>query len=132
MTVALAFARSWSSTSSWSASAVISGTSPLRTSTVVSGSSPPGPAARTASPVPRGSRCTASSTPSGSTGSSARSAAPTTMTLSAPARCAARTGQRIMGSPQIGCSIFGVSERMRVPWPAARMTATGPGMGAAW
>ena len=30
-----------------------------------------------------------------------------------------------MGRPQISCSTLGSRERMRVPWPAARMTTVG-------
>ena len=43
----------------------------------------------------------------------------------APAPLAAATGQAIIGRPQIGCSSFGVRERIAVPWPAARITTTG-------
>src|SRR4051794_21138359 len=107
----------------------MSGTSPLRIRTVVSGSSSCGAAARTASPVPRGSAWTASSTPSGRTGSTARSGPQTTTTLAAPACSAAWTGHSTIGRPQIGCSTFGTADRMRVPWPAARTTAIVAGMG---
>ena len=44
-------------------------------------------------------------------------------TRPAPASRAARIGQATIGRPQTGCSIFGVEERIRVPWPAA-MTRT--------
>ena len=84
-----------------------------------------GAAARTASPVPSGSSCTASTTFSGRSDSSARSGPPTTTTLAAPASNAACTGHRPIGRPQMGCRTLGVAERMRVPWPAARTTAIG-------
>ena len=38
---------------------------------------------------------------------------------------AAATGHAIIGCPQRSCRTFGVRERMRVPWPAARMTTIG-------
>ena len=82
-------------------------------------------AARTAPPVPSATGCTASSTPSGRRPSSARAGPSTTTTRPAPASRAASTGQAIIGRPQISCSTFGVFERMRVPWPAARMTTVG-------
>src|SRR4051794_273901 len=131
MVVTVAWAPScwWAATRPLITSGVMSGTSPLRMRTVVSGCSSWGAAARTASPVPRASCCTASSTPSGRIGSSARSGPPTTMTFAAPACRAAWTGQSTIGHPQIGCRTFGVSDRMRVPWPAARTTAIGAGMG---
>ena len=49
----------------------------------------------------------------------------TTTTLPAPAASAAATGQAIIGRPQRSCRTLGVRERMRVPWPAARMTTVG-------
>ena len=48
--------------------------------------------------------------------------------LSAPASRAAAIGQPTSGRPQSGCSILGSRERMRVPWPAARMTTVRSGM----
>src|SRR5690242_4246935 len=45
------------------------------------------------------------------------------MTLVAPPAWTASRTQSIMGRPQIGCSTFGVRDRIRVPCPAARMTA---------
>src|SRR3954451_525811 len=125
MVVTVAGAPSWASARAWSASAVMSGTSPLRTRTVASVSAKCGTAAFTASPVPLGSAWTASSTPSGRIGSSARSGPPTTTTFRAPAACAAAMAQRTIGRPQIGCRTFGVFERIRVPCPAARTTAIG-------
>src|SRR4051794_22904999 len=85
-----------------------------------------GAAAATASPVPRASCWTARSTPSGRTPASARSGPPTTTTRSAPAARAAATGQRTSGRPHTGWSTLGVSERMRVPCPAAMITTVGP------
>ena len=100
-----------------------SGTSPLRTST---GSSPRcAAAACTAPPVPLGSGWIASSTPSGRRPSSGRCGPSTTTTLPAPAASAAATGHAIIGCPQRSCRTLGVRERMRVPWPAARMTTVG-------
>ena len=84
-------------------------------------------AERTASPVPLGSSCTASSTPSGNSPSSRRCGPSTTTIRPAPASCAARIGQPIIGRPQIGCSTFGVSDFMRVPSPAARISTVGAG-----
>ena len=40
-------------------------------------------------------------------------------------RAAAMTGQAIIGRPQTSCRTFGLAERMRVPWPAAMITAVG-------
>ena len=58
-------------------------------------------------------------------GSSSRPGPSTTTTFAAPASPAAATAQPIIGRPQIGCSSLGVSERIRVPSPAARITTTG-------
>src|SRR4051794_4890126 len=112
------------STSARSATGVTSGASPFTTTTGASPSSSPA-AASTAPPVPFGSGWTAGTTPSGSRPSSAPSAEPTTTTFPAPASSAAATVQSIMGRPQISWSIFGVRERMRVPWPAARISTVG-------
>ena len=62
---------------------------------------------RTASPVPRASSWTASSTPSGRCGSSARSGPPTTTIRPAPAARAAAIGHSTIGRPQSSCSTFG-------------------------
>ena len=43
----------------------------------------------------------------------------------APASRAAITGQAIIARPQIGCSILGVDERIRVPSPAAMIRTVG-------
>ena len=43
----------------------------------------------------------------------------------APAASAARTGHSTIGSPHRSCSTFGVRERIRVPWPAARIRTVG-------
>src|SRR3954452_15260266 len=112
------------STSARSATGVTSGASPLTTTTGPSPASSPA-AASTAPPVPFGTGWTASATPSGSRPSSAPSGDPTTTTLPAPASTAAATVQSIIGRPQMSWSIFGVRERMRVPWPAARITTVG-------
>ena len=82
-------------------------------------------AAATAPPVPFELGCTASSTPSGSTSASARWGESTTTTRSAPASRAACTGHSTIGRPHSSCSTFGVRERMRVPWPAARTRTVG-------
>jgi len=37
-------------------------------------------------------------------------------------------GQAISGRPQRSWRTFGVDERMRVPWPAARITTVGAAM----
>src|SRR4051794_14342924 len=112
------------STSARSAAGVTSGASPLTTTTGPSPTSSSA-AANTAPPVPFAAGCTARTTPSGSRPSSAPSGEPTTTTLPAPASTAAPTVQSIIGRPQISWSIFGVRERMRVPWPAARITTVG-------
>src|SRR4051794_7955747 len=122
-TVACASLAAWAAMRSKSASAVTSGTSPLRIST--SASPRCAVAACTAPPVPLASGWTASSTPSGRWPSSGRWGPSTTTTLPAPAASAAATGHAIMGWPQRSCRTFGVRERMRVPWPAARMTTVG-------
>src|SRR4051812_49795685 len=112
------------SASARSAAAVTSGASPLTTSTV------PSPwrwsaAASTAPPVPSAFGWIARPTPPGSRPSSAPPGDPTTTTLPAPDSRAAATVQSIIGRPQISWSIFGRRERMRVPWPAARITTMG-------
>src|SRR6202035_3339311 len=76
-------------------------------------------------PVPSGRSWTASSTPSGNTGSSALSGESTTTTLPAPASSAAYTGHSTIGLPHSSCRTFGTFERMRVPWPAARIRTIG-------
>ena len=82
-----------------------------------------------APPVPLGCGWTTRVTPSGRLPSSVLAGESTTTTRSAPASSAAAIGQPTSGRPQSGCSIFGIWERMRVPWPAARMTAVRDGMG---
>jgi hypothetical protein len=54
-----------------------------------------------------------------------RSGETITQTRRAPASRAAMTGQAIIGRPQTSCRTFGLAERMRVPWPAAMITAVG-------
>ena len=49
----------------------------------------------------------------------------TTITRSAPASRAARTGHNSIGMPHSSCRTFGVRECMRVPWPAARIRTVG-------
>ena len=63
--------------------------------------------------------------PPAARGSSARAGESTTTTRPAPAASAARTGHSPIGCPHSSCSTFGVAERMRVPWPAARITTVG-------
>ncbi len=69
--------------------------------------------------------CTASSTPSGSTPASARAGESTTTTRSAPPPAprapatAASAGRTARAAPSACC------ERMRVPWPAARIRTVG-------
>ncbi len=60
---------------------------------------------------------------------SARAGESTTTTLPAPAASAARTGHSTIGIPHSSCSTFGLRERMRVPWPAARIRTEGALMG---
>ena len=50
--------------------------------------------------------------------------------LQAGARCRARA--RSSGRPASGCSTFGRSEFMRLPWPAARMTTESRHQGVPW
>ena len=86
-------------------------------------------AAWTAPPVPFWTGWMTDLTPSGSWPASVFSGESTITTLLAPASSAAAIGQPTSGRPQSGCSIFGSCERIRVPWPAARMTAVSAGMG---
>ena len=64
----------------------------------------------------------------------ARSAAPAersrsgetiTQTPPAPASRAARIGQATIGRPHTSCRTLGTEERIRVPWPAAMISAVG-------
>jgi len=114
-------------TSSAIASALTSGTSPLSTTTGASGSMC-AVAALTAPPVPSACGCTANITPSGSTPSRARAGESTTTTRPGAADTAwsaARTGHNTIGMPHSSCNTLGVPERMRVPWPAARIRTVG-------
>src|SRR5207248_2425969 len=79
-------------------------------------------AERTASPVPSGSLCTATSTPSPSN-EPALSGDATTTIRSTPASRAARTTQSTIRRPSSGCRCFGVALFMRVPRPPAITTA---------
>src|SRR5205823_3356243 len=101
-------------------SAVRAGTSPFRTATSPVAPASASRAERTASPVPSGSCCTATSTPSNE---SALSGDATTTTRSTPASRAARTTQSAIRRPSSGCRCFGVALFMRVPSPPAITTA---------
>ena len=83
----------------------------------------------TACPVPSCSVCSANSTSFTPAKDSRTSSAPCPITstiLVAPAARAASTTQCTIGRPTAGCMTFGKSDCMRVPLPAARMTATRP------
>src|SRR5262249_27689859 len=108
------------SSSSASTPVVIVAASPVTTSTSPSKPSRLSRAAAAASPVPRGSRCTATVTPSNA---SLASGAVTTTSGSGPSPRVASITQSARRRPGSGCRCFGVSERMRVPSPAARTTA---------
>ena len=107
-------------------SGMISGTSPASTTTEASWSMCATCAARSASAVPSACSWTTLTTSSPSSDFSGSPGASTTTILAAPAVLAAATTQPIIGSPQTSCRSLGVFERIRVPWPAARMTTTGP------
>src|SRR5262249_50081921 len=79
-----------------------------------------GRAERTASPVPRGSAWTATSTPSNAP---LVSGAATTTSGSAPTSRAAASTQSTIRRPSSVCRCLGVAERIRVPRPAAMTTA---------
>src|SRR4051812_12543073 len=96
------------------------GTSPFSTSTSPPASCRVSRAARTASPVPRGTACTATSS---SGNLSTASGDVTTTTRSVPASRAAWTTQSTRRRPSNGCRCFGVALFMRVPRPAAMTTA---------
>src|SRR5437868_1831928 len=51
-----------------------------------------------------------------------------TVTSLTPASLTAWSTQSIMGRPQIGWRTFGIRDRIRVPWPAASMTALRVGL----
>src|SRR5437764_7784854 len=109
-------------TSACTSSGVSAGTSPFRTSTSPCMPASASCAERTASPVPSGSRCTATSTPSPSN-EPALSGDATTTIRSTPASRAARTTQSTIRRPSSGCRCFGVALFMRVPRPPAITTA---------
>ena len=48
------------------------------------------------------------------------------MIVFAPAPRAASTTYRIIGWPHTSCKTLAFSDFIRLPWPAARMIATGP------
>src|SRR5579884_3708080 len=110
----------WASTSARIVAAVSPGTSPFRTSTSPACPASVSRAARTASPVPSGSCCTATSVPSTA---GAPSGETTTTMRSTPASRAAPITQSTMRWPSSGCRCFGFALFMRVPRPAAMTTA---------
>src|SRR5579884_341088 len=96
------------------------GTSPFRTTTSLRASSSAARADRTASPVPSGRSCTATSRPSND---AAVSGEVTTTIRSIPASRAAAITQSTIRRPSSGCRCFGVALFMRVPRPPAMTTA---------
>jgi hypothetical protein len=123
-TVAAASWARWAEISSSITAAEISGWSPERTRTeslpVITSR-----AARSAPPVPFASGWTTVSTPSGSAGERSAPGETITQTRPAPASRAARIGQATIGRPQTSCRTFGSDERIRVPAPAAMISAVG-------
>src|SRR5438067_900628 len=134
-TVAAASFSRCASTRRWSKSGVNSGESPDSTRTSPSKPARAVRAAAMASPVPRASGCTATVTPTCATASSVCGEV-TTTSGSAPSARAVSITQSTSRRPSSGWRCFGVSERIRVPRPAAMTTAaslrsfTGDGAGA--
>ena len=122
--MAAASSRRCKSRRSRRSSGLSAGASPLRTSRSPSTPSSAARAAASASPVPRGSACTATSSPSNAL---APSGEVTTTSGSASTARAASTTQSTIRRPSKGWKCFGVAERMRVPRPAASTTAAGYG-----
>src|SRR3954471_22467644 len=123
-TVAVAPERQWSSTSCCSSSGLRRGWSPDTTSSCAA---PPtcSRAARSESPVPRGFGCTATFIPSNAW---TASGATTSTSGSAPVGCTAATTQSTRRRPSSGCKCFGVADFIRVPRPAAMITAARSGI----
>src|SRR5215210_1272608 len=119
-TVAAAPSPRWVSSSRPSSSPLIAPASPVTTSTSPSNPASASRAAAAASPVPRGSAWTATSTPSKA---SSEPAEVTTTSGSGLSSRAASTTQSTSRRPSSGCRCLGVSERMRLPSPAARTPA---------
>ena len=124
ITVAAAPASSWAATSAARSDPCSRGVSPDRTSTV-SLAATKSRAARIAPPVPSELGCTTVSVPSGRAAERSWSGETITQTRSAPASRAAWMGQATIGRPQTSCRTLGVSDRIRVPWPAAMIKAVG-------
>src|SRR5919106_2388739 len=124
-TVTAAPSRRCAARSSSSTVVVSRGASPARTSTSPSNPSREAWAAAAASPVPRGSSWTATTTPSGRvSASSARvSGEVTTTSGSGSNPRTATTTQSTSRRPRSGWRCLGRRDRMRVPSPAARTTA---------
>jgi len=123
--------RPWAAARAASVSVLTSGASPFITSTVWSSWSACSAvsfstAARSAPAVPFISGWIAVSTSSPANSSRRPSGESTSTIRSAPAARAAAIGHAMIGRPHSGCNSFWTPERMRVPWPAARMTTTGP------
>src|SRR5947207_3411900 len=134
-TVAAASLSRCASTNRWSKSGVNSGESPDSTRTSPSKPARAVRAAAMASPVPRASGWTATVTPTCAIVSSVCGEVTTTSGFAPSARAVSIT-QSTSRRPSSGWRCFGVSERMRVPRPAAMTTAaslrsfTGDGAGA--
>src|SRR3954451_21706569 len=119
-TVAAAPSLRWVSRSARSNSVVSSGVSPESTSTSPLCPSRRVRAERTASPVPSGCSCTATSFPS----NAARLSGDVTITSGCGSSArAASTTQSSSRRPSSPCRCFGVADRMRVQRPAAITTA---------
>src|SRR4051812_25125854 len=103
-------------------SGLVSGTSPLRTTTVWL-SAICARAARTAEAVPSPSVWSAASALSGRCSATPSPGRVMHTTRSAPASWAASMTHSTMGTPQTGCMTLASDERIRVPWPAAMMSA---------
>ncbi len=120
--VTAAPAAAWASASCAMTSAATSGWSPERTASGLS----PGTASRaasTAAPVPSPSLCSATVTPSGRRPSTPSPGRVTQTTSVAPASRAASMTHSTNGLPHTACRTFGVSDFIRVPWPAAMISA---------
>ncbi len=112
--------------------ATCSGWSPFMITTSPSKPSRALPAASTAWAVPSGASCTAtpedpSRALTRAAMASARGGITTTIRWQ-PRPSAASMARSISERPPTACSTFGVGDFMRVPWPAARMTAARAGL----
>src|SRR5438552_2127445 len=123
-TVAAARSRRCVSSSWLRSSGLSAGASPERTTRSPSTPSSEPRAAASASPVPRASACTATSTPSNASFPSGE--VTTTSGFASIAR-AVSTTQSTMRRPRSEWKCFGVAERIRVPRPPASTTAAGFG-----